>query len=61
MKLANKHFKGWCELMEFGRIPAGGKWVMKQAFTAGFVAGVCAMEKAAEASSIKILEIKEDD
>ena len=47
--------------MEFGRIPAGGKWVMKQAFTAGFVAGVCAMEKAAEASSIKILEIKEDD
>ena len=56
MKLANKHFKGWCELMEFKGMPADAKWLMKQAFTAGFVAGVCAMEKAAETSSIKILE-----
>ena len=47
--------------MEFGRMPSEVKWMLKEAFSAGFVAGVCTMEKAAEASSIKILEIKEDD
>jgi hypothetical protein len=61
MKMANKHFKGWCELMEFGRMPSEVKWMLKEAFSAGFVSGVCTMEKAAEASSLKLLEIKEDD
>ena len=51
MKVADKNFKGWCELMEFGRMPNDVKWMLRQAFSAGFVSGVCAMEKAAETSS----------
>ena len=61
MKAANKQFKGWCELMEFKRMPTDVKWMLKQAFSAGFVAGVCAMEKAAETNSLKLLEIKEEE
>lgn len=60
MKIADKNFKGWCELMEFGRMPNDVKWMLRQAFSAGFVSGVCAMEKAAETSSCKLLEIKDE-
>jgi hypothetical protein len=61
MKAANKNFKAWCNFVEFKRMPPDVKWMLKQAFSAGFVSGVCAMEKAAETSSLKLLEIKEDD
>jgi hypothetical protein len=61
MKVAERHFKGWCRYMEFKRMPPEVKGMLKEAFKAGFVSGVCNMEKAVDACATKLLDMDKDD
>jgi len=61
MKVAEKHFKGWCKYMEFKRMPPEVKEMLKEAFKAGFVSGVCNMEKAVDGCATKLLDMEKDD
>ena len=47
--------------MEFKRMPAEVKEMLKKAFEAGFVSGVCNMEKEVDACATKLLEMNKDD
>jgi hypothetical protein len=61
MKVAEKHFKGWCQYMEFKRMPSEVKEMLKEAFKAGFVSGVCNMEKEVDACATKLLDMEKND
>jgi hypothetical protein len=61
MKVAERHFKGWCRYMEFKRMPPEVKEMLKEAFKAGFVSGVCNMEKAVDDCATKLLDMDKDD
>ena len=47
--------------MEFKRMPPEVKEMLKEAFKAGFVSGVCNMEKAVDACATKLLDMGKDD
>ena len=47
--------------MEFKRMPPEVKEMLKETFKAGFVSGVCNMEKAVDGCATKLLEMNKDD
>lgn len=47
--------------MEFKRMPAEVKEMLRGAFEAGFVSGVCNMEKEIDACATKLLEMHKYD